>query len=74
MLLPSKNQEPVVWSGDPESVIPYEGLRNNYLGQSPYATGDPTHYGWGPTDFGIYSGAPSGVLGGIIKENQDAVN
>jgi len=65
--LPSKNQEPVVWSGDPESVIPYEGLRNNYLGQSPYATGDPTHYGWGPTDFGIYSGSPSGVLGGIVQ-------
>jgi hypothetical protein len=66
-LLPAQNQEPVVWSGDPEHAIPYEGLRNNYMNQSPYATGDPTHYGWGPTDFGIYSGAPSGVLGGIIQ-------
>ncbi|MEP6615299.1 MAG: hypothetical protein ABJA57_01910 [Ginsengibacter sp.] len=65
--LPATNQEPVVWSGDPEHVIPYEGLRNFYMNQSPYATGDPTHYGWGPTDFGIYSGAPSGVLGGIIR-------
>lgn len=65
--LPAKNQEPVVWTGDPEHVIPYEGLRNNYINQSPYATGDPTHYGWGPTDFGIYSGAPCGVLGGILQ-------
>jgi len=37
------------------------------MNKSPYATGDPTHYGWGPTDFGIYSGAPVGVLGGMIQ-------
>lgn len=64
-------QDSTFWTGDPNHGIPYEGLRFQKIGDSskaPFATGDPLTYGWPfQTNLGIYSGALSGVFGGIIK-------
>ncbi|MGF7048222.1 hypothetical protein J2T13_002729 [Paenibacillus sp. DS2015] len=66
--LPSENQSGADWKGDPQHVIPYEGLRKELKGKSPYASGDPTVYGWGNTDFSLYSGSFAGYLGGLIEQ------
>jgi hypothetical protein len=66
--LPSDHQSGSGWLGDPQHVIPYEGLRKLYKGQSPFASGDPTVYSWGNTDFSLYSGSYVGLLGGLIQK------
>ncbi|MEK0316196.1 discoidin domain-containing protein [Cohnella sp. 56] len=64
-------QDSTFWTGDPNHGIPYEGLRFQKIGDStkaPFATGDPLTYGWPyNTNYGIYSGALSGVFGGTVK-------
>jgi hypothetical protein len=40
--LPSDHQSGSQWLGDPQHVIPYEGLRKTYKDQTPFASGDPT--------------------------------
>jgi hypothetical protein len=63
-----------------ENVIPYEGLRIEGAGQSPWATGDPVEYNknWAAlgttfnvgeecTNLSIYGGAWAGFFGAIIK-------
>ena len=71
------NQSSEFWQGDPDSAIPYEGLRHhwNHQGEELFAGGDPLVYGWGPqTDFALYGGAYAGVFGSIIKEtNQQQI-
>ncbi|WP_424768721.1 hypothetical protein [Paenibacillus sp. sgz302251] len=66
--LPADYQSGADWKGDPEHVIPYEGLRKLWNGKTPYASGDPTVYAWGNTDFSLYSGSFAGYLGGLIEE------
>lgn len=62
------------WQGDPEHVIPYEGLRKEWDGKSPYATGDPLRYSWGAIDLCLYAGSHVGMLGGLMgKTNVDGV-
>ncbi|MEK5418573.1 MULTISPECIES: discoidin domain-containing protein [unclassified Paenibacillus] len=65
------DQQDSAWAGDPNHAIPYEGLRYQKIGDSskaPFATGDPLTYNWPyNTNLGIYSGALSGVFGGIVK-------
>ncbi len=68
----AQNQSSEFWGGDPNSSIPYEGLRHHWLGANDseelFAGGDPLTYGWGPqTDFALYGGAFTGVFGSIIK-------
>ncbi|MBQ9481357.1 MAG: hypothetical protein IJU84_04265 [Clostridia bacterium] len=53
---------------DEDGVIPYEGARMHYNGKTPYVGGDPTVYGWGQTDFGIYGGVHVGMFGGLIDK------
>jgi hypothetical protein len=48
-------------------VISYEGLRKEWKGRSPYATGDATRLGWGPTDFALYGASYVGFFGGIVS-------
>ena len=61
----------------PESIItsvPYEGIRKQSSGYSPWVGGDPTVYGWAKTDFALYSGAHVGILGRLFEEtNQEAI-
>jgi hypothetical protein len=65
--LPAEHQSGTAFLGDPQHVIPYEGLRKTYLDKTLYAGGDPTVYGWGNTDFSLYSGSYAGMLGGLIQ-------
>ncbi|MFC1745406.1 hypothetical protein ACFL35_15535 [Candidatus Riflebacteria bacterium] len=69
---PPQRQSCFFWKGDPEHVIPYEGLRKEWKGKSPYAMGDPLQYSWGQkTDFGLYGGALVGFFGGIISRTNE---
>ena len=52
--------------GDPEGVIPYEGMRASYKGKQPIAMGDPLLYGWAKTDRSLYSGTPSGMMAAMM--------
>lgn len=47
--------------------VPYEGLRKESRGRSPWLGGDPTVYGWAKTDFSLYSGAHTGILGALVE-------
>jgi hypothetical protein len=54
--------------GDPQHVIAYEGLRYEWQGKSPCATGDPVAMKWGPkTDLGLYGSSYVGLLGAIVR-------
>jgi len=55
-------------------AVPYEGIRKQSNGKSPWIGGDPTVYGWAQTDFSLYSGAHAGILGALFeKTNQEAI-
>ncbi|SFA72781.1 hypothetical protein SAMN05216312_101154 [Cohnella sp. OV330] len=66
--LPAANQSCPDWAGDPGQVIPYEGIRKEYEGKTPYASGDATVMNWGALDFSLYSGSYAGFVGGIVKK------
>jgi hypothetical protein len=70
--LPEDHQTSAFWKGDPNHVIAYEGLRQEWLGKSPCATGDPIAMKWGPaTDLGLYGSSYVGILGAIIRKTND---
>jgi hypothetical protein len=70
--LPADHQSCASWKGDPNGVIAYEGLRHEWNGKEPYATGDPVVMKWGPeTDLGLYGSSYVGFLGGIIHPTSD---
>ena len=70
--LPSAHQSPPIWNEDKQNVIAYEGLRAEWLGKSPCATGDPVFSKWGPkTDRGLYGSSYVGFLGTIVKRTSD---
>jgi hypothetical protein len=48
-------------------ATPYEGIRRERNGKSPWFGGDPTVYGWAETDLSLYSGAHTGVLGALFE-------
>lgn len=60
------------WTGDPERVIAYEGLRYLWQGKSPCATGDPIVLNWGPqTDLGLYGSSFAGWLAALVQLTDD---
>jgi len=66
--LPPEQQTSAFWTGDPQSLIAYEGLRHCWKGKQLVATGDPIAMNWGPkTDRGLYGSAYMGFFGGIIR-------
>ncbi len=66
--LPTSNQDCGWWQGDPEGAIAYEGLRRQRDGRSPFGTGDPIEFRWGPkTNLGLYGSSYVGLLGGIVS-------
>ena len=70
--LPVDQQSSGFWKGDPAATIAYEGLRREWMGKSPCATGDPVFLKWGPkTDLGLYGAAYAGLLGGIVHPTDD---
>lgn len=48
-------------------AIPYEGIRKEFESKSPWVGGDPTVYGWAETDFSLYSGAHTGLMGAVVE-------
>jgi hypothetical protein len=70
--LPPGHETSDFWKGDPQHVIAYEGLRYDWRGKSPCATGDPVAMNWGPkTDLGLYGSSFVGMLGGIVRPTSD---
>ena len=66
--LPPGHETSAFWQGDPQHVIAYEGLRYEWLGKRPCATGDPVAMKWGPqTDLGLYGSSYAGILGAIVR-------
>lgn len=51
-----------------KEAIPYEGIRKESQGRSPWFGGDPTVYDWAETDFSLYSGAHTGILASLVEE------
>jgi hypothetical protein len=61
------------WKEDPQHVVGYEGLRYEWQGKSPCATGDPVAMKWGPkTDLGLYGSSYAGILGAIVRPTSDS--
>ncbi|MCK4295737.1 MAG: laminin G, partial [Candidatus Marinimicrobia bacterium] len=62
--LPDSLQDSKTWAlqYDPNSYIAYEALREDWMGISPYATGD----NWGATNLSLYGASHVGIFGGII--------
>jgi hypothetical protein len=72
--LPKNQESCYFFRSDPKRVIAYEGLRKQWDGQSPYATGDAIRYSWGAIDLGLYGSSHVGLFGGIIERtNEPAV-
>lgn len=70
--LPEGHGTSEAWKGDPEHAIAYEGLRREWRGKSPCATGDPVAMGWGPkTDLGLYGSGYAGILGAIVGRTSE---
>ena len=66
--LPPGHETSAFWKGDLAHVIAYEGLRCEWQGKSPCATGDPVAMNWGPkTDLGLYGSSYVGLLGAIVR-------
>jgi hypothetical protein len=66
--LPPGHETSAFWTGDPQRTIAYEGLRHEWRGKSPCATGDPVAMHWGPkTDLGLYGSSYAGMLGAIVR-------
>ena len=63
---PDDRQSSAFWKDD-RGVISYEGLRKEWNGRSPYATGDAIRLGWGPTDLALYGASYVGFFGGIVS-------
>ena len=70
--LPEGHESCAFWKDDPNGLIAYEGLRHEWDGKGPYATGDPVVMKWGPaTDRGLYGSGYVGMLGSIIRPTND---
>ena len=72
--LPEASQDDFAWSvlHDPQSVIAYEGLKENLDGKKLYGTGDAKKNGWSQTNLGIYGSSHVGYLGAIIESTDVA--
>jgi len=66
--LPPENQDSEAWSYqyDPNSYIAHESMRENWMGTSPYATGDAISGGWGATNLTLYSSSHVGYLAAVV--------
>ena len=70
--LPPGHETSAFWKGDPQRVIAYEGLRYEWLGKRPCATGDPVAMNWGPqTDLGLYGSGYVGWLGAVVRPTNE---
>jgi hypothetical protein len=74
--LPASHQDATAWSNqyDPDRVIGYEALREQWQGLSPFSTGDAAQAGWAATNLALYGTSSIGYLGAIVeKTNVDKI-
>lgn len=67
--LPETNQDSYAWSStnDPTVCIPYESMKQLWLGKTPFATGDAKSGGWAATNLSLYSGSSVGYLAAVVQ-------
>lgn len=67
--LPENQQDSYAWASanDPSACIPYESMKQLWLGKSPFATGDAIGGGWAATNLSLYSGSSVGYLAAVIQ-------
>ncbi len=67
--LDAAKQDDFAWSNtnDPESVIGYEALKENWNGNALYGTGDAKRNGWALTNLALYGSSHVGYLGAIVN-------
>ena len=67
--LPQLLQDSYSWASayDPTACIPYESMKENWLGKSPFATGDALRGGWASTNLSLYSGSSVGYLAAVAS-------
>ncbi len=74
--LPGSLQDASAWSNiyDPDRVIGYEALREQWQNQSPFSTGDAVQGGWAGTNLALYGSSSIGYLGAMLeKTNVDKI-
>ena len=66
--LPQIQQDSYAWASenDPAACIPYESMKELWLGKSPFATGDALRGGWAATNLSLYSGSSVGYLAAVV--------
>lgn len=67
--LASDKQDDYAWSqqNDPQSVVGYEALKQNWEGKALYGTGDAKRNGWAKTNLAVYGSSHAGYLAAIIE-------
>ena len=67
--LDSNKQDDFAWSHefDPQSVIGYEALKENWQQKALYGTGDAKRNNWANTNLGIYGSSHVGYLAAIVE-------
>ncbi len=71
--LPNFLQDASDWSNvyDPDRIIGYEALREQWEGNAPFSTGDAVGGGWAATNLALYGTSSIGYLGGILEATND---
>jgi hypothetical protein len=66
--LDQAKQDDYNWSQqhDPNSVIAYEALKENWEGKALYGTGDAKRNGWAATNLGLYGSSHVGYLAAVV--------
>lgn len=61
-------QDDYQWSQehDPNGVVAYEALKENWQGKALYGTGDAKRNGWAATNLGLYGSSHVGYLAAVI--------
>lgn len=70
--LPESQQSDYAWcqTNDPNAVIAYEAIKEQWDGTSLYARGDSKSAGWADTNLGLYGSSHAGYLGAIIEPTE----
>jgi hypothetical protein len=64
--VPADHQSSFAWKGDSGHGLAYEGLRREWNGKGPYATGDAVRGNGAKTDFGLYGSGYVGLLAALV--------
>jgi hypothetical protein len=64
--VPADHQSSAAWNGDPHHGLAYEGLRREWDGKRPYATGDAVRGNGAKTDIGLYGSGYVGLIAALV--------